>query len=132
MNAAVLPAAPGATLPMHPGVDARPVAVNADGSVDVDRLLAALGEVEDPELPISVTDLGLVRRVEVADGHVTIGITYTSLACPCVEMLREDVHDAVAGLADVTEVRVEDVLEPWSRDDVSPAGLEILRAVAVL
>lgn len=120
------------SLPMHPGAGGREVAVTADGSVDVDALLAALTEVEDPELPISVTDLGLVRRLEVTEGRVTVGITYTSLACPCVEMLREDVHDAVDALDDVVTVTVEDVLEPWSRDDVSPAGLEILRAVAVL
>lgn len=103
-----------------------------DGSVDQDRLWVALCQVEDPELPVSLVDLGLVRELEVRDGHVRVGLTYTSLACPCVEMIKEDVHDALAALPDVRSVRIDDVLEPWSRDDVSPTGLEALRVVAVL
>lgn len=103
-----------------------------DGSVGLDRLLATLASVEDPELPIGLVDLGLVREIDVSDGHVRVGLTYTSLACPCVEIIRDDVRDAVAALPDVTSVEVVDVLEPWSRDDVSSEGLELLHAVAVL
>ncbi len=95
-------------------------------------MLATLAEVEDPELPIGLVDLGLIRRLVVADGHVTVGLTYTSLACPCVEMIRDDVTEAVAALDGVTGVRVDDVLEPWSRADVTPHGLALLRAVAVV
>lgn len=105
---------------------------SCDTSVDRDLLWTALEHVEDPELPVSVTDLGLVRRLNIADGAVTVGLTYTSLACPCVEMLREDVRDAVALVPGVTSVKVDDVLEAWSRDDISPAGLGLLRAVAVI
>jgi metal-sulfur cluster biosynthetic enzyme len=108
------------------------VVESCDTSVDRDLLWAALEGVEDPELPVSVTDLGLVRRLEVVDGAVRVGLTYTSLACPCVEMLREDVRDAVALVPGVTSVQVDDVLEAWSRDDITPAGIEMLRAVAVV
>jgi metal-sulfur cluster biosynthetic enzyme len=103
-----------------------------DASVDRQALWSALAAVEDPELPVSVTDLGLVRRLEVADGRVRVGLTYTSLACPCMEMLREDVRDAVAAVPGVIGVEVDDVLEPWSRDDITPTGIELLRAVAVI
>jgi metal-sulfur cluster biosynthetic enzyme len=104
----------------------------SDGSVDQARLWATLATVEDPELPVTLADLGLIRELEVRDGHVRVGLTYTSLACPCVEIIKEDVHDAVAALPDVRSVEIDDVLEAWSRDDVSPAGLEALRVVAVL
>jgi metal-sulfur cluster biosynthetic enzyme len=105
---------------------------DCDGSVPRERVWAALEAVEDPELPVTVTDLGLVRRLEIRDGHVRVGLTYTSLACPCVEMIREDVHAAVASIPGVASVEVEDVLEPWSRADITPRGLEQLRAVAVV
>jgi metal-sulfur cluster biosynthetic enzyme len=97
-----------------------------------DAIRDALAGVEDPELPVPITDLGLVRRLHVREGHVRVGITYTSLACPCMEMLREDVHDAVAAVPGVASVEVDDVLEPWSRADITPEGIEMLRAVAVL
>ncbi|MFA9430260.1 metal-sulfur cluster assembly factor [Egicoccus sp. AB-alg2] len=103
-----------------------------DGSVDEERLWEALSAVEDPELPVSVVDLGLVRELDVRDGQVRIGLTYTSLACPCVEIIRDDVRDALAALPGVTAVTVDDVLEPWSRDDLTPAAVEALRVVAIL
>jgi metal-sulfur cluster biosynthetic enzyme len=103
-----------------------------DGSVDRDAVWSALTRVDDPELPLSIVDLGLVRRLDIVDGAVTVGLTYTSLACPCVEMIREDVEAAIHGVPGVRSVRVDDVLEPWSRADVTPEGRELLRAVAVV
>jgi metal-sulfur cluster biosynthetic enzyme len=103
-----------------------------DGSVPRAAVWAALEQVEDPELPVTVTDLGLVRRLEIADGHVRVGLTYTSLACPCTEMIREDVHAALEAVPGVAGVTVDEVLEPWSRADITPRGLEHLRAVAVV
>ena len=103
-----------------------------DGSVDPAAVWAALGRVDDPELPLSIVDLGLVRRLEIVDGAVTVGLTYTSLACPCLDMIREDVEAAVADVPTVRSVRVDDVLQPWSRDDVTPEGRALLRAVAVV
>lgn len=95
---------------------------------------AALAEVEDPELPVGIVDLGMVRRVAVDRdrGRVTVGLTYTSIACPCVDLIREDVVARVGRLEGVEEVVVEDVLEAWSRDDVTPQGRELLRALAVV
>ena len=103
-----------------------------DGSLDRDAVWSALERVDDPELPLSIVDLGLVRRLDIVDGSVTVGLTYTSLACPCVDMIREDVDAAVRDVPGVRSVRVDDVLEPWSRDDVTPEGRELLRAVAVV
>ena len=103
-----------------------------DGSVARAAVWAALEAVEDPELPVSITDLGLVRRLDVAGGHVRVGLTYTSLACPCTEMIREDVEAALAAVPGVAAVTVDEVLEPWSRADITPRGRELLRAVAVV
>ncbi|MBY5163240.1 metal-sulfur cluster assembly factor [Salsipaludibacter albus] len=119
------------TAVLTPPVDADQAA-SVDDDVLAERVLAVLAEVEDPELPVGLVDLGLVRRLHVVDGHVTVGLTYTSLACPCVEMIREDVVEAVGALHGVTEVVVEDVLESWSRDDLTPTGRALLATVAVV
>jgi len=103
-----------------------------DGSVARESVWAALERVEDPELPLSITDLGLVRRLEITGGRVRVGLTYTSLACPCNEMIREDVEAALLAVPEVVTVTVDEVLEPWSREDVTPRGRDLLRAVAVI
>ncbi|TMI77102.1 MAG: DUF59 domain-containing protein, partial [Bacillati bacterium ANGP1] len=41
-----------------------------------------LETVEDPELPIAITDLGLVRTVQVADGRVSVRLVPTWTGCP--------------------------------------------------
>lgn len=96
-----------------------------------DEVLAALADVEDPELPIGIVDLGLVRSVAIDGGAVTVGITFTSIACPCHDLIREDIEARLRRLDEVTSVEVEDLFEPWSRDDVTEAGRIALRAIGV-
>ncbi|MDQ3669012.1 MAG: iron-sulfur cluster assembly protein, partial [Actinomycetota bacterium] len=63
------------------------------------RVWEALAEVADPEIPVvSVVDLGVVRDVEVEDGHVRVAFTPTFLGCPALELMRERMADAVRGL----------------------------------
>lgn len=92
----------------------------------------ALRDVEDPEFPISVVDLGLVRGIEVQDAAVRVKMTFTSVACPCTHMIAEDVRERIGAFDDVREVQVEEVFEAWSRDDVSPEGRMILATLAVM
>jgi metal-sulfur cluster biosynthetic enzyme len=94
-------------------------------------VLAALAEVEDPELPISIVDLGLVRSIEVDGTGVRVGIAYTSIACPCTDMLREDIQARLRRLDGVTDVAVEEVFEAWSRDDMTEEGRLALLALGV-
>jgi metal-sulfur cluster biosynthetic enzyme len=99
--------------------------------VSEDEVLAALAEVEDPELPVGIVDLGLVRGVEVDGDAVRVGIGFTSIACPCTDVLREDVEARLRRLEGVRSVRVEEVFEPWSRDHLTEAGRLALRALGV-
>jgi len=101
-------------------------------TVTQERVRAALGDVCDPELPVSVVDLGLIRGIDVDSGAVTVRMTFTSIACPCTEVLKEDVVAAVAALDGVTAARVEEVFEPWSRADLTDEGRLILRTLAVV
>jgi metal-sulfur cluster biosynthetic enzyme len=89
---------------------------------------AALAEVQDPELPVGIVDLGLVRSVRVEGGAVTVG---TSIACPCTDLLAEDVRARLGRLEGVASVEVEELFEPWSRDDLTEEGRIALRALGV-
>lgn len=92
---------------------------------------AALAEVQDPELPVGIVDLGLVRSVRIEGGAVTVGITFTSIACPCTDVLREDVEARLRRLDGVAHVEVEEVFEAWSREDMTEDGRLALLALGV-
>jgi len=96
-----------------------------------DDVRAALAEVQDPELPIGIVDLGLVRSVAVDGDTVRVGITFTSIACPCTDMLREDIQERLRRLDGVTDVEVEEVFEAWSREDMTEEGRLALLALGV-
>ena len=87
----------------------------------------ALREVEDPEIPvISVVDLGVVRDVKVADGHVHVEFTPTFLGCPALEVMRARMAERIRSLGAAAEVEV--VLDDsWSTDRITPEGREKLR-----
>ena len=96
-----------------------------------EQVRAALAEVEDPELAVGIVDLGLVRSVAVGGDQVTVGLTYTSIACPCTDVLAEDVQARLARVDGVASVEVEELFEPWSRDDLTEEGRIALRALGV-
>lgn len=101
-------------------------------AVTESRVRAALRTVRDPELPVSVDELGLVRRIEIDGGTVRIGMTYTSIACPCTDLIQQDVEAAVAALDGVDQVHVEDTFHPWCREDMSDGARATLRTLAVI
>jgi metal-sulfur cluster biosynthetic enzyme len=92
---------------------------------------AALAEVKYPEQPVGIVDLALVRSVRVQGGTVTVGITFTSIACPGTDLLTEDVQARLGRLEGVTGVEVEELFEPWSRQDLTEEGRLALRALGV-
>jgi metal-sulfur cluster biosynthetic enzyme len=100
--------------------------------VSVDDVRVALAEVTDPELPVGIVDLGLVRSIAVDGDRVTVGLTFTSIACPCTDLLREDVEARLRRLDGVAHVEVEELFEPWSRDDMTEDGRLALRALGVV
>ena len=82
-----------------------------------------LAEVPDPEIPvISLVDLGVIRSVDVSDGHVRIEFTPTFLGCPALEYMKRAIEEKVPG----AEVQViQD--DSWSTDKITAAGREKLR-----
>ena len=88
---------------------------------------AALAEVLDPEQPVSLIDLGLIRSVDVDGTTARIGVTYCSMGCPCIELIDLDIRERVLQLEGVETVEIDELYEPWSRADISGRGLQLLR-----
>jgi ATP-binding protein involved in chromosome partitioning len=81
-----------------------------------EAVLAALGNVIDPELRKPVTDLDMVRDVTVAGGDVTVRIALTVAGCPLRSSFQDQVAKEVGGLEGVGSVRLDfDVMTPEER-----------------
>ncbi|MCL2090917.1 MAG: Mrp/NBP35 family ATP-binding protein [Micrococcales bacterium] len=72
-----------------------------------DDVRTALAGVIDPEIRRPITDLGMVRSVEVDDGVVRVGIDLTVPGCPMKDTLTAEVRAAVAAVEGVREVVVD-------------------------
>lgn len=93
-----------------------------------EQVWAALEEIPDPEIPvISLVDLGVIRSVDVREGHVRIEFTPTFLGCPALETMRDAMTERVERLGGEAEVRVI-ADDSWSTDRITPAGRAKLRA----
>ena len=92
----------------------------------------ALREVFDPEYPISLIDLGLIRGIEVEGSKASIKLTYTCMGCPAMDMIQDDVRDRLLGMEGIDEVDIEVVWPTWSRKDITPLGKKQLKGVGVV
>src|SRR3954468_16535062 len=89
-------------------------------SPELDAINAALATVSDPEIHRPITDLGMVKSVEVeADGSVEVGIYLTTQGCPLRDRITSDVTAAVSKVPGVTGVRVDlDVMSDEQRQQL--------------
>jgi phenylacetate-CoA oxygenase PaaJ subunit len=93
------------------------------------RLLAALAEVQDPEMPVNVVDLGLVYGVEEVEGRVTVDLTFTAMGCPASEFIVSDIRQRLLAEPGVSEVEVRVVWDPpWTTARMTREGREALEA----
>jgi len=83
---------------------------------DRDAVYAALSKVIDPELRKPVTDLDMVRDVEIEGGDVVITIALTVAGCPLRASFQDQVNQHVGAVPGVTGVRLGfDVMSPDER-----------------
>ncbi len=102
--------------------EAKPTTTKAD-------VETALLDVIDPELGISIVDLGLVYGIAIdEERRVAIDMTLTSAACPLTDVIEGQVINALDGIA--TGVSINWVwMPPWGPDRITPEGREQLRAL---
>ena len=74
--------------------------------IDKNDVLEALNEVEDPEMKISVIDLGLIYDVKIENTHAEIDMTLTSPGCPIAPELMAAVHRAALDTQGLESVHV--------------------------
>jgi ATP-binding protein involved in chromosome partitioning len=94
----------------------------------------ALGEVQDPHIPIGIDRLAMLREVHVDEvGSVVVELGIPCLGCPGVSMLKEAVVKAVRALPGVTSVTVDEGWHhEWSGDMVDPEAQQHMRRFGIV
>jgi metal-sulfur cluster biosynthetic enzyme len=93
----------------------------------VSELLDALREVQDPEMPVNIVDLGIVYGVRREGGRVVVDLTFTAMGCPASELILDDVRERLLREPDVSEVAVNVVWDPpWTAARMTQAGRDAL------
>jgi metal-sulfur cluster biosynthetic enzyme len=96
-------------------------------------ILDALRDINDPELPVNIVDLGLIYKVDLAPDpdapgilpkqKVAIDISMTTPNCPAHAIILEQVRNRLAGLPDLSWIDVNLVWQPaWTPDRISLAA----------
>lgn len=97
------------------------------GDTVASRIEAAVGEVEDPEIPVRLADLGVLRSVAVDQGRVLVTLRTTRMACPGRQRMEHDIRSAVARESADLDVEVVWDSAPWRPTDVTESGRQALR-----
>lgn len=96
--------------------------------LDEQAIRTALADVPDPEIPVvSVTDLGMVHRIDVAEGGVRVELLPTFVGCPALDVIRTAVEQRLATFERPVEVAFTFEV-PWTSDRITSAGRRHLRA----
>jgi metal-sulfur cluster biosynthetic enzyme len=85
------------------------------------QVLEKLKLVLDPELGVSIVDLGLIYEVTVSpEGVCTISMTLTTIGCPLFGQIQKEIEDRVMEIETIEEVVVDLTFDPpWTADKMT-------------
>ena len=111
------------------------VLISGDDKI-VSKIIEALKEVYDPEIPVNIYDLGLIYEIHVDRKNngrfkAKIVMTITAIGCPVTGLLASYVEESIRdNVPEVDEVEVEITFDPpWTPDRVTREGRELLKAM---
>jgi len=97
----------------------------------VDELWEVVRQIQDPELRMSIVDLGLVYHVEIDDeGLVTIDLTLTSPGCPVGPMIQGQAYHMLTQIEGVEDVEVNLVWDPpWDPKTMASEEVKMMLGI---
>ena len=100
-------------------------------TVTTDQVRTSLKQCMDPEVPISIVDLGLIYGIDISDSDdVDIKMTMTTQGCPLHETLVQDVTRFVKKVPGVNNVNINIVWDPpWSMDKMTDEGKAMMKSM---
>lgn len=97
--------------------------------VSVDKVMNALRNCYDPEIPVNIVDLGLIYNIGIDNDNVKVRMTLTTMGCPAHAYLMHQVQTEIEKLPGVKKAEVDIVWDPpWTPDKMSPEAKARLQA----
>ncbi|MBH60192.1 MAG: aromatic ring hydroxylase [Dehalococcoidia bacterium] len=96
-------------------------------NLNKEKVIEALKEVYDPEIPVNIVDLGLIYEVEIDNGEVDVKMTLTAAGCGMGPYIAQQAEWAISELEEVEDVNVDIVFEPpWDPEKITEDGKKLL------
>lgn len=97
-------------------------------AVTNEKVMEALRQCYDPEIPVNIVDLGLIYNVQSDEqGNVQVKMTLTSQGCPAAMSIPDQVKARIGAIDEVRDVNVEVVWDPaWNPNRISENGRKLL------
>lgn len=87
------------------------------------QIMKKLEEVIDPELYISIVDLGLVYNVAIKGTEVIVTMTLTTIGCPLMPIIEKTIQDKLTEIEGIETVHVNLVFDPpWDIEKMTEKG----------
>ncbi|MGE0227195.1 MAG: metal-sulfur cluster assembly factor [Dehalococcoidia bacterium] len=96
-----------------------------------EELWEVVRQIQDPELRMSIVDLGLVYHVDIDDeGLVTIDLTLTSPGCPVGPMIQGQAYHMLTQMDGVEDVEVNLVWDPpWDPKTMASEEVKMMLGI---
>ena len=95
--------------------------------VTLDDVYEALRDVYDPEIPVNIVDLGLVRDVSLVEGNIDMKMTLTFAGCGMGPYIAQQAEWRLAELEGIDDINVDLVFDPpWTPDEITEDGKKLL------
>ena len=90
-------------------------------TIDVEQVRDSLRNCMDPEVPLSIIDMGLIYGIDISENNdVNIKMTMTTKGCPLHDTMVDDVKRYAKKVSGVNQVEVDIVWDPpWTMDKMS-------------
>jgi metal-sulfur cluster biosynthetic enzyme len=100
-------------------------------TVNIENVRDSLKKCMDPEVPLSIVDMGLIYGIDVtANNDVNIKMTMTTKGCPLHETMVDDVKRYAKKVSGVNNVDVEIVWDPpWTMDKMSDEAKAMMKTM---
>lgn len=95
--------------------------------IEREKVVDAIQQVYDPEIPVNVYDLGLIYNIDIQDTVIKVKMTLTTQGCPSAQQIPAMIKGRLMTIPGVTDVTVDVIWEPqWNPSMISAEGKKIL------